>query len=236
MPRFRRKIDRNSWVAIGDDGATTTARNASVTTGARLDGPPNFGDPVVPQLSPPPTYSQVRSTSRPEIASLMLHRGLQHGTTGSPSNARRSAQPATSSTITNLDDIRHTERHVQLENRLSSVPNYPVFPDAPTTPRRRPSRRRSSVASTNTAGLCMSVSQLPGSEPFDENPMPRLTAEEPCQVLGSHPPVSPLLSPLSPLSPFEASVAQVMTVHRVRIFSSAPQSFIMCPTTHEDCV
>jgi hypothetical protein len=27
-----------------------------------------------------------------------------------------------------------------------------------------------------------------------------------------------------------------MTVHRVRIFSSAPQSFIMCPTTHEDCV
>jgi hypothetical protein len=219
MPRFRRGIDRNSWVPIGDSSASTTARNGTVSTSARLDGPPNFGDPIEPQLSPPPSYAQVRNLSRPEIASLIVRRGPYNGAASTLSNAtpRRSPAPAMSSKVTTLDDIRHTERHIQGENRLSSVPNYPVFLDAPDNPRRRRSRRRSSIASTNTAGIFMSMGQLPGSEPFDGRLTPSDTASEEREALESRLPLSPSI-----MSPFEASVAQVMTVHRVSSWILGP--------------
>jgi hypothetical protein len=215
LPRLRRKVDRNNWVPIGEDGRLNTmARHGSVTTSATLSGPPNFAEPVETQFSPPPTYAQVRDISRPEIANLMVRQGGQRRSVTAPSLATSRQAVAPTARINNLEDIQHNERRVPMDNRLSSVPNYPVFLDIPDLNR---SRRRSSIASTNTAGILLSVGSLPGSEPFDESPAAWNTMNGRCTALDSHPPMSPSpLSPLiSPLTPFEASVAHVMTVHRV---------------------
>ena len=208
MPRLRRRIDRNNWIPIGEGGnSRTTARHGSMSTSARLDGPPDFEDPIEPQQSPPPTYAQLRNLSRPDIADLIVGQNAD----GSRPVASESSRPSIAPTarISNLEDIRHNDRRVPMDNRLSSVPSYPVFLDTSDMPR---SRRRSSIASTNTAGILLSVGSLPGSEPFDDNRALLYPAAQRCTALDSHPPLSP---PISPMSTFEASVAHVMTVHRV---------------------
>jgi hypothetical protein len=211
LPRFRRRIDRNNWVPIGEgaDSAPSTTQDGSIMTSARLEGPPNFGVPVEPQLSTP-SISQLQALSRPETASLISRPDTQCDTLGSADCGTGLA-----ARVVDLKDIQDDERQVSMNNRLSSVPSYPVFLDVRDPFR---SRRRSSLASTNTAGILLSVGSLPGSEPFDKNVASANYAVERCTALEARAPVSPLLSPLSP---FEASVAHVMTVHRVRSTSPA---------------
>lgn len=216
MPRVRRRGDRNSWIAIEEGRTTTTASALAVPTSARLEGPPNFADPVPAQASPPPSYAQVRALSRPEIAALMARHGPHHGSAMIQTNAtpRESLPPAISSSLVTLEDIRHNETHrVHLENRLSSVPNYPVFLEQPPSASRRRSQRPSSIATCST-GLYLSVGQIPGSEPFKDDASHVVLTR--CGALGSHPIPSPLVSPLLP---YEASVAERLTVRRINDFS-----------------
>ncbi|KIW01224.1 uncharacterized protein PV09_07268 [Verruconis gallopava] len=205
----------------------STSRSNSTVVGARLNGPPNFGDPVLPQSSPPPSYVQVRSVSRREIGGFVVQHGASqdHSLPTSDSEQGRSTPPIVTGTVTNLEDIRHTEQYVHLNNRISSVPNYPVLLEGAQTPRRERSQRRSSVASTNTAGLLISVGSMPGSEPFDESSLRTSYAAGFSAAYNSHEPVSPLLSPLSP---FEAATAQIMTVQRVNRSST-----ISSPPSHQ---
>lgn len=145
MPRFRRRVDRNNWVPIAEGGGPSTmARNGSITTSARLDGPPNFNDPIEPRMSPPPTYAQVRDLSKPEVANLMVHNGSRQVLAERPHVASSRRPSAPTAKMSNLNDIQHIERRVPMDNRLSSVPSYPVFLDAPSELGR--SRRRSSIS------------------------------------------------------------------------------------------
>ena len=221
IPRIRRRVDRNTWVLIGEDSNYSQAPYEHSPTSARLAGPPNFNDPIPPQVTPPPSYAQVRQISRPEIEALMLRRGSPRA----PANAtpRESLPPAISSNLTNLEDIRHGEvvHHIHMAKRLSSVPNYPVLLEQPpTTSRRRQSRRPASMASSSSTGLFLSVGQIPGSEPFDV--VTSRVVSDRCDAPGCHP-ISPPL--FSPVSPFEASVAQVMTVQRVQTVHGSSSRF-----------
>lgn len=207
MPRFRRRIDRNNWVPIGEGNHDPAARNGSSAASARLDGPPDLDHPIGMRSTSTPTYARARGWSgSSSIISDFGQRGVARPTLGSPKRSN-----ASTARIVDLEDIRHDERCISMDNRLSSVPSYPVFLDTSDQIR---SRRRSSMASTNTAGILLSVGSMPGSEPFDENAATSSYAAQRCTALDSHPPLSPLVSPLSP---FEASVAHVMTVRRVGV-------------------
>lgn len=193
----------------GANSASSTDPDGSITTSARLEGPPNFSDPIEPQLSPPPTYAQLRGSSKPEVFNnLTSQRDVQHGAVAPVDHATRSA-----ATVAGRENIQHYELQEPMNDRLSSVPSYPVFLDVHVAV--RPRRRGSSLASTNTTGILLSVGSLPGSEPFKDVSSENYAAEG-FAALEAGAPVSPLLSPLSP---FEASVAHVMTVHRVRFAS-----------------
>jgi len=218
IPRLRRKVDRNSWIPIGEGSQVTTNSPFDSATSARVDGPPNFSDPNPPQLasSPPPSYAQIRNIARPEVAALLPGNRTSFGTPGSPTNAtpRASLQPVVSSNVTSLEDIRHGEvvNHIHMDNRLTSVPNYPVFLEAPpASSRRRQSRRPVSIASTSTAGLFLAVGQLPGSEPFDLGTTHTASNRDGwrrSQGMGSP------LSPAARSEP-ETAVAHVVTMQRV---------------------
>jgi hypothetical protein len=153
------------------DRATSTmeVEGDDARVDARVDGPPNFLDPHA--ASPPPTYAQVRNISRPEIANLIPTGRHSYGRPGIFMNAtpRSSLPPLLTSSLTNLEDIRHGEvaHHIHMDNRLSSVPQYPVFLDPIT--RRRQLERPDSIASTSTEKVLLAVGQLPGSEPFETN-------------------------------------------------------------------
>jgi len=140
-----------------------------------------------------------------------------------PTNAtpRDARPPATSGNLATLEDLRYNEvvHHVHLENRLSSVPNYPVFMEQPpSSSRRRRSQRPASIASCSTTGLFLSVGQLPGSEPFEDDQSHVVLNRG--DAPGSHP-ITSSLPLVSPLSAFEASVAQVMTLQRVQTVHGA---------------
>lgn len=220
IPRLRRKLDDRSWVPIGDDCRSETPAFARPVTTARVDGPPDFTlpNPSEPVPTPPPSYAQIRNTSRPEIASLLVSNRASYGSPRSPTNAtpRQPLQPVVRSTLTSLEDIRHAQavNHVPMDNRLSSVPNYPVFLEQPPTSRRRRSRRPASMASTTSTGLFLSMGQLPGSEPFDVQTSHTVSARNNWQR--SQGLVSPLFSPDSTFSTAETARASVITMQRVQ--------------------
>jgi len=223
IPRLRRRVDRENWMPIGEDESNAAIqRFADPTTSARVEGPPNFLNPIPPPCSPPPSYAQIRNASKPEIANLLVGSRTSYGTPASPTNAtpRQSMAPVMSSTITGLEDIRHGEvvNHIQMDNRISSVPNYPVFLEHPPTSRRRQSRRPASIASTSTTGLFLSVGQLPGSEPFDVGTSQ--TASSRIDWRRSQAITSPLFSPGTPSEP---SIARTVTVQRVQTTQLVPR-------------
>jgi hypothetical protein len=224
IPRLRRKLDERNWVPIGEDSRAYTPVFDDPITSARVEGPPNFVLPLEQTPTPPPSYAHLRSTARPEIASLLVGNRASYGSPRSPTNAtpRQSIPPVVSSSLTSLEDIRHGQviNHVPMENRLSSVPNYPVFLEHPPSRRRR-SRRPASIASTTSTGLFISMGQLPGSEPFDiQTSQVALVRNnwERWQVL-----VSPLLSPGSAISEPEPAGAHRETLQRVQSVQTGPR-------------
>lgn len=227
IPRLRRKLDDRSWIPIGEEHRSETPAFARPVTTARVDGPPDFALPNPPETvqTPPPSYAQLRNTARPEIASLMVGNRASYGSLRSPTNAtpRQSLPPLLGSTLTSLEDIRHGQvvNHVPMDNRLSSVPNYPVFLEQPPTSRRRRSRRPASVASTTSTGLFLSMGQLPGSEPFDIQTSQTASARNNWQR--SQGLVSPLFSPDSTMSIAEPATANVITLQRVRSVQPDPR-------------
>lgn len=223
VSRLRRKLDDRSWIPIGEDYHTETPAFARPVTTARVDGPPDFALPNPPESlqTPPPSYAQIRDTSRPEIAILLVGNRASYGSPRSPTNAtpRRSLQPLVGSTLTSLEDIRHAQaiNHVPMDNRLSSVPNYPVFENVclenPPTSRRRRSRRPASIASTTSTGLFLSMGQLPGSEPFDRQASRAALARSNWQQ--SQGVVSPVFSPDSAISTAQTARAGLVTVQQL---------------------
>jgi hypothetical protein len=161
-------------------GSQKSTRMNGITV-ARVEGPPNFLDPYpAPSeeddpTSRPPSYAQLRNIARPEIANLLPGSRVSYGRPGAIMNATpRQSLVATSSNIASLDDIRHIEiaHHLHMANRLSSVPQYPVYLDSahPLPTRRRQSARPDSTLSMGAAGVMLSVGQIPGSEPFQMVP------------------------------------------------------------------
>jgi hypothetical protein len=187
VPRLRRRVDRDRWIAIGEGSNPSTTFPQGITN-ARVEGPPNFLDPIAAEEEgeeeesaiSPPTYSQVRSVTRPEIARLIPNRGPSLATSQREtdvSTAQTTSQNAvTSSNLTDLNDIRHEDvgSHLHMDGRLSTVPHYPVFTEPPprNPSRRRQSRRPASIASTSTTTVFLAVAQLPGTEPFERAPPP----------------------------------------------------------------
>jgi hypothetical protein len=168
-------------MAVGDSTPYSAAD-------ARVDGPPNFEDPIPEdQPLPPPTYTQVRNANRPEIAVLIPERrpSFSEGPRqlGSPisiisplDNATSMSQSLTSCNLTSLEDIRHEDagHSIGMDARVSTVPHYPVLLDPPTQLASRNTRRlsrRPVSTSPSTTGLYMSFGQLPGAEPFEPQPM-----------------------------------------------------------------
>jgi hypothetical protein len=226
IPRLRRKLDDRNFIAIGEDYLSETPAFARPVTTARVEGPPDFAlpNPPEPVQTPPPSYAQLRNTARPEIASLLVGSRASYGSPRSPTNAtpRQSIQPVMGSTLTSLEDIRHGQviNHVPMDNRLSSVPNYPVFLEHPPTSRRRRSRRPASMASTTSTGLFLSMGQLPGSEPFDVQTSQTASARNWQRSQGL---VSPLFSPDSTISTAETSTASVVALQRVHSVQPNPR-------------
>lgn len=235
IPRLRRRLDEGSWISIGEESRSETPAFAKAVTTARVDGPPDFSlpNPPEPVQTPPPSYAHVRNTSRPEIANLLVTNRASYtshsSTNVTPRQPHQPLQPAVRSTLTNLDDIRHAEavNHVPMDNRLSSVPNYPVFLplDQPPNFRRRRSRRPASLASTTSTGLFLSMSQLPGSEPFDIQTSQTASARDNNGQRSQGPKMSPLFSPDSTISTAETARASVITIQRVR--SAQPKPFLL---------
>jgi hypothetical protein len=229
IPRLRRKLDERNWIPIGEESRSGTPAFARPVTTARVDGPPDFAlpNPPEPVQTPPPSYAQLRNVSRPEIASLLVSNRASYGSPSSPTNAtpRQSLPPVMGSTLTSLEDIRHGQviNHVPMDNRLSSVPNYPVYLEQPPASRRRRSRvgRPASVASTTSTGLFLSMGQLPGSEPYDVQTSQVASTRTNWQR--SQGLVSPLFSPDSTMSTAEAAIAHVVTVQRVRSVQPNPR-------------
>lgn len=227
IPRLRRKLDDRSWIPIGEAYRSETPAFARPVTTARVDGPPDFTlpNPPEPVQTPPPSYAQLRNTAKPEIASLLVGNRVSYGSPRSPTNAtpRQSLPPVMGSTLTCLEDIRHGQviNHVPMDNRLSSVPNYPVFLEQPPSSKRRRSRRPASVASHTSTGLFLSMGQLPGSEPFDVQTSQTATARDNWQR--SQGLVSPLFSPDSTISTAETATASVVALQRVRSVQPNPR-------------
>lgn len=181
IPRLRRRVDRDRWIAIGEGSNPSTTIPQGITN-ARVEGPPNFLDPIAAEVEEeedsaisPPTYSQVRSVTRPEIARLIPNRGPSLATspseTGVSTDQTASQTAVTSSNLTDLNDIRHEDvgNHLHMDGRLSAVPYYPVYTEPPprNPSRMRQSRRPASIASTSTTTVFLAVAQMPGTEPFD---------------------------------------------------------------------
>lgn len=179
IPRLRRRVDWDRWIPIGE-GSNPTTSSAQRITNARVEGPPNFLDPNAVEeeqedsASSPPTYNQVRSVTRPEIARLILN---QEQSSATLVPERDVSAEQTSSNLTDLNDIRHEEigSHLHMNSRISAVPHYPVCLEPPVVPPRNPSRRRqarrpASIASTSTTTVFLAVAQLPGTEPLDLQP------------------------------------------------------------------
>jgi hypothetical protein len=189
IPRIRRRVDE-SWERLGTGSRAGTPRTGSRTSmraesradsrtstreaGARVEatveGPPNFLDPYPVQLreesatSPPPTYANVRNVSRPEIQQLLPGTRLSFGRPGADWNATpRTLPPLLTSSLTSLEDIRHGEvvHHLHMEERLSSIPQFPIFlePGYPSS-RARQSRRPASISSTGTGTLFRALGML----------------------------------------------------------------------------
>jgi hypothetical protein len=179
IPRLRRRVEE-SYLPVGTGSRAGTPRTNSRTstlsdsrTGvrpdsrmdarveARLEGPPIFLDPDPAQLreesvaSPPPSYSDIRAMARPEIQQLLPGNRLSFGR---PSANMQNATPR--STVTSIEDIRHGDivHHIHMGNRLSSVPQYPMFLEpGRSSNRRRRSQRRDSLASTSTGRAFLAI-------------------------------------------------------------------------------
>jgi hypothetical protein len=211
MPRIRRRVDEN-WERLGTGSragtprtgsrtsvraesrvdSRTGAREAGARVGATVAGPPNFLDPYPVQLreefatSPPPTYATVRNVSRPEIQQLLPGTRLSFGKPGAHWNATpRTLPPLLTSSLTSLEDIRHGEvvQHLPMEDRLTSIPQFPILIEPGyTSSRQQHSRRPESIASNSTGAVFCALGifyvegrgmrsllpllgQLPGSEP-----------------------------------------------------------------------
>jgi len=199
--RLHRRIDRDLWIPIDERSTSTTLYPGGITT-ARVEGPPNFLDPhavdLQEDLGPsPPTYTQVRNASRPEIARLIRTGGEVVLESTVPIGRRGSDQPVMSSNLTDLNDIRHEEiaSHIHMDGRLEAIPHYPVYLEAPARyPRRHQSRSPGSIASSSTTTVFISVSQLPGSEPFDSSSPPANMSQGDSSVKSS-PIIRPQTSP-----------------------------------------
>ena len=191
LPRLRRRLDRVRWVSIRE-ASRSGPTYSPATMSARVEGPPNFSDPNAAEeedlaTSQPPTYSQVRSVARPEIARLIPNRD-QTITTARPEaipSIELNAGDAglTSSNMIDLNDIRHEEvgSHLHMEGRISVVAHDPVYVNpssgSPTsnpssTSGSRQPRKPVSSTSTSTTTVHVAVAQLPGAEPFDIPPLP----------------------------------------------------------------
>ena len=193
FPHLQGRVGQDLWVPIGEDSAYTTLYSGGIAT-SRVEGPPNFLEPHAADIQEnlalsPPTYNQARNA---EITRLI--RTEEEAT---PVSTVSTGQPAVSSNLTDLNDIRHEEiaGHIHMDGRLSAVPHYPVYLEAPA---RHPTRHRSrspvSIASSSTTTILISVGQLPGSEPFDPFPPPINMYQSDSSTISS-PPIRPQTSP-----------------------------------------
>jgi hypothetical protein len=182
IPRLRRRVEE-SYLPVGTGSRAGILRTDSRTstrsdsrTGARadsrmdarvearLEGPPNFLDPDPAQLredavtSPPPSYSDIRAMARPEIQQLLPGSRLS---LGRPSSIMQNATPRP--TLTSLEDIRHGDvaHHIHMGDRLSSVPQYPIYIEQErSSNRRRQPQRCDSVASTSTGRAFLAIGKV----------------------------------------------------------------------------
>ena len=163
------------WVPIGEDSSSTlysggiqTSRVGSLANFLELQAE-NFNN-----LQPsPPTYSQVHNASGLGITTLNRTEEEARPESAISTERRGRGQPLMSSHLMDLDGIRHEEiaSHIHMDGRISAVPHYPVYLEAPAThPTRHRSRSPASVASSSTTAVFISVGQLPGSEPLDPFP------------------------------------------------------------------
>ncbi|KAF2433118.1 hypothetical protein EJ08DRAFT_89480 [Tothia fuscella] len=190
LSRWRRMVNKGLNSSRRDSrndskGSFSKSRSSQATTGprprsypknghmstARVNGPPVFLEPYS-ELSEedatllPPNYMHVRNSTRPEIAALIPGNRMSYGRPRQIHNATQRQSVGTSSNMTSLDDIRHFEiaHHIHMANRLSCVPQYPVYVDSDTASiRQQRLARPDSIASS---GVMLWVAQLPGSEPF----------------------------------------------------------------------
>ena len=164
FPHLHDRIGQDLLGSIGEDSTST------ITT-SRIEERPSFLEPHAAYLQEnlafsSPTYSQVRNASRPGITRII---GTEEEVTLQSTEHRGRGQPVMSNNLTNLNDIRHEE----MVGRLSAVPHYPVYLEAPARhATRHRSRSPASIASSSTTTILISVGQLPGSEPFDPSPPP----------------------------------------------------------------
>jgi len=155
FPHMHGRIGQDRWVPIGEDSPSTI-----------IEEPPSFLEPHAAYLQEnltfsSPTYSQVHNASRPGITRLF---GTEEFTPDSTVSIERRGRGQPVSNLTDLNDIRHEE----MVGRLSAVPHYPVYLEAPARhATRHRSRSPASIASSSTTAILISVGQLPGSEPFD---------------------------------------------------------------------
>jgi hypothetical protein len=178
FPHLQGRIGEDLWVPIGEDSASTLYSSGIQTS--RVEGSPNFLELHAADLQEnlglsPPTYSQVRNAGGPEFTRFIRTEEETAPESTISTERRGHGQSVMSRHLTDLDNIRHEEiaGHIHMDGRISAVPHYPVYLEAPATyPTRHRSRSPVSVASSSTTAVFISVGQLPGSEPFDPFPPP----------------------------------------------------------------
>lgn len=173
FPHLQPRIGQDLWLPIGEDSTSTGTFYSDGITTSRVEEPLNFPDPnAVDQQENlalfTPAYSQLRNANRPEITRFVCTEEEALPESMVLTECRGGGQLAANSNLSNLNDIQH-----ELDGRLSSVPHYPVYLEAPARyPTRPRSRSPASIASSSTTAALISVGQLPGFEPFDPSSPP----------------------------------------------------------------